>query len=111
MEPTKESIEATCPECRGPLSVVRTDGLFEIRCLVGHLYSVKGLLPAHSDAQEKALWAGAVALREAQCIVEALSGELSAAHVERLREQVQKKLRQSAVIEQLIAELEPFEVR
>jgi hypothetical protein len=108
MEPRKESIEATCPECRGPLSLVRADGLLEIRCLVGHLYSVKGVLRAHSDAQEKALWAAVVALREAENLVESVAGDLPTADLEELRAQVQKKFRQAAVVQQVIEELEPF---
>jgi uncharacterized protein YbaR (Trm112 family) len=87
---TKESIEATCPDCRGPLSVVKTDDLVEVRCLVGHSYSYspRTLLQAHVEAQEKALWSAAVALRETEAIVNSLGAEFPPAVLERLREQL-----------------------
>src|SRR5205823_1475107 len=85
---TKESIEATCPDCRGPLSVVKTDSLAEFRCLVGHTYSAQGLLAAHSETQERILWSAAVALRETVNIVEAVADQLPPEEVEKLRLQV-----------------------
>ncbi len=39
-------INATCPECRGPLSAVTTGGIVEYQCLIGHRYSPQGLLIA-----------------------------------------------------------------
>jgi two-component system chemotaxis response regulator CheB len=106
---TKVSIEATCPDCRGPLSVVRIDDLVEIRCLVGHAYSVKALLQAHSEAQENALWAAAVALLETATIVECISSEVSPSVLERLRAQVEKKRQQAAAIQGILEDLDPFE--
>jgi two-component system, chemotaxis family, protein-glutamate methylesterase/glutaminase len=106
---TKESIEATCPDCRGPLSVVRTDSLIEFRCLVGHVYSAKALLAAHSDTQEKALWSAVVALKEAGVIVEALADQFPADHLDRLRAQVRKKQTAATVLERILLELEPFD--
>jgi two-component system chemotaxis response regulator CheB len=107
---TKESIEATCPDCRGPLSVLRTDSLVEFRCLVGHKYSIQGLLAAHSETQEKALWSAAVSLKETANIIEALADQLPPDHVERLRSQVRKKQAQAAVLQEILEDLEPFEV-
>jgi two-component system chemotaxis response regulator CheB len=106
---TKVSIEATCPDCRGPLSLVRIDDLVEIQCLVGHAYSVKTLLRAHSETQENALWAAAVALRETATIVDCISAGLTPQVVEKLRAQVEKKQRQAAAIQAIIEDLEPFE--
>src|SRR5260370_5832237 len=108
--PTKEGIEATCPECRGPLSTVKTDDLLEIRCLVGHAYTARGLLRAHSEAEEKALWSAVVALRETASIIDALSDILRADEDDRLRAQVHTKLYQAGAIEEIIRQLEPFEV-
>jgi two-component system, chemotaxis family, protein-glutamate methylesterase/glutaminase len=107
---TKESIEATCPDCRGPLSVLRTDSLVEIRCLVGHTYSVQGLLAAHSETQEKALWSAVVSLREAANIVEAVADQLSSDRLGRLRSQAEKKQDQAAILQQVLEALEPFEL-
>ena len=107
---TKESIEATCPECRGPLSVLRTESLVEVRCLVGHTYSPKALLAAHVEAEEKALWAAIVALREAANIVEAAGGQFSPEVLLRLRAQAEKKSAQAEALVAVVEGLEPFEV-
>ena len=109
MEPTKESIEATCPDCRGPLSVVRHGDLLEVHCLVGHVYSPKGLLRAHSDAQEQALWGGVVALKEAVALVEAVRECFSPEDVELLRAEAQHKWNQAKVVERIIRELNTFD--
>ena len=106
----KESIEATCPECRGPLTVYREGGLVEIRCLVKHTYSPITLLEAHCEAEESALWAAVVALKESAAIIDSLSTQFPPGTVERLRIQLEKKQNQAAVIEGLIAELETFDV-
>jgi len=108
--PTKEGIEATCPECRGPLRILQTDELVEISCLVGHAYSPRGLLLAHSETQEKALWAAVVALRETSEIVSRVAGEFPPEVAEKLRRQVEAKLSQATTIEEVIHKLEPFDV-
>src|ERR687894_111967 len=46
---TSRLIEATCPECRGPLTEVVDDGVLGYRCLVEHRYSPMGLLAGHSE--------------------------------------------------------------
>ena len=106
----KEIIEATCPDCRGPLSRLSHDeAVFEYRCLVGHAYSARTLLAAHTDAQEKALWAAALALEEAANLVRAVSPELPPDVAERLQIQVQVKLQQAAEIRTILERLEPFQ--
>lgn len=107
---TEESITATCPDCRGPLSVVRTGSLVEIRCLVGHVYSVQTLLAAHCEAQEKALWAAVVSLREPMVLVESLSDQFTPEQLQKLRIQAEKKQAQATILEEILANLEPFEV-
>jgi len=106
---TKEGIEVTCPDCRGPLSLQRTDTLVEVRCLVGHTYSPQGVLTAHSEAQEKALWSALVALKETSPLLDAIADQLPPERVERLRAQVAKKQAQAAVLQKLLEELEPFQ--
>jgi two-component system chemotaxis response regulator CheB len=106
----RELIEATCPECRGPLHLIEGDGLRQFQCLVGHIYSPRSLLKAHSDTQERALWAAVVALREAPKLVEAVGQDLPPAVVQRLREQAKQKERQSEVIEGVLKQLKPFQM-
>ena len=50
----KRALEATCPDCRGPLSVSAYGGLREYSCLVGHRYSARVFLQAHSETQSGA---------------------------------------------------------
>lgn len=107
---TKESIEATCPDCRGPLSLWRTDSLVEVRCLVGHTYSPQGLLTAHSEAQEKALWAALVSLQETEVLVDAVADQLAPEVIEKLRSQVRKKKLQAAILQEILEDLEHFEI-
>jgi two-component system chemotaxis response regulator CheB len=108
---SKELIEATCPDCRGPLSQVRHERTnSEYTCLVGHAYSALALLQAHHDTQEKALWAAVLALEETAQIVRAVSADLSPEIVARLEVQVQVKRGQATSIRKVLEQLEPFYV-
>jgi two-component system chemotaxis response regulator CheB len=107
---THQLIEATCPDCRGPLSMTDQDGLREYHCLVGHAYSAVGLLQAHSEAQEKAVWSAVVALEEATKLVEAVASDLPAAVIERLEKQAAQKRQQASEIRGILERLEPFGV-
>ena len=100
-------INATCPECRGPLSEVTEDGVREYRCLVEHRYSVAGLLQAHSETQERTLWKAALVLEEAAIIAREAAKQLpdSAAALEA---QAVEKLSQSNAIKDVLAHLRPF---
>ena len=104
----KQSIEATCPDCRGPLSLTDQEGLREYHCLVGHAYSAVGLLQAHSEAQEKAVWSAVVALEEATKQVEAVAADLPPAVNERLEKQAKQKRQQAQEIRRILEQLEPF---
>jgi two-component system chemotaxis response regulator CheB len=73
---TRRLINATCPECRGPLTEVANDGIVEYTCLIGHRYSPRGLLIAHSETQERALWAATLALQEAQVLADEVAPHL-----------------------------------
>lgn len=107
---TRESIEATCPECRGPLSLVKTDELVEVSCLVGHAYSLQDLLRAHAEAEERVLWSAVVALRETQIILDAIGPALGAETRDKLHFQMERRLRLAVAVEQIIGQLEPFDV-
>ncbi len=107
---TKQSLEVTCPDCRGPVSECRIEGLVEYRCLVGHTFSPRSILEAHSEAQEKALWAAVVALEEASNIVNAVASEFSPAVAQILKEQAELKATQAQQIREILEQLEPFQL-
>ena len=105
MEPTIP-INATCPECRGPLSV--TPGTVEFSCLVGHVYSPSALLQAHYETQERTLWASVVVLEETVQLVNAVAPHCSAAAADRLQEQAAMKVKQAKEIRGVLERLQPF---
>ena len=104
----KEIIQATCPECRGPLTKTGHDRLHEYECLVGHKYSPRTLLKAHSETQERALWAAVVALEETTTIAHAVSQDFPAEVAERLSSQAEVKRKQAREIRNVLERLEPF---
>jgi hypothetical protein len=109
MTEKKLSIEATCPECRGPLSEVQIESESPAYCcLVGHRYSAMSLLEAHSETQEKALWAAVVALEESGVIVQRVAGEFPPEVGERLRSQATRKQEQALEIRKVLEKLETF---
>jgi two-component system, chemotaxis family, protein-glutamate methylesterase/glutaminase len=103
-------IAVTCPDCGGPLLETQGEGLRQYRCIVGHAYSARTVLEAHSEAQENALWAAVVALEEAANLVERVAPQLPPSLAERIRRQAAQKLRQAAEIRKIVEELEPFSV-
>ena len=106
---TKQSIEAMCPECRGPLSDVQNEDLREYSCLVGHKYSPRSVLLAHSQAQEQALWAAVVALEESANLVRLVGPQLPGHVAKRLDAQAAEKHLQAKEIRKVLERLEPFE--
>lgn len=105
----KEIINATCPECRGPLTEEQQDDIVEFHCLVGHRYSPRTLLQAHSETQERTLWSAVVVLEEAGTLVAAVAKALSPHELTRLSEQAEVKKLQASQIRELLRELEPFQ--
>ena len=109
----KQLINATCPECRGPLTeTVHSNGEGEVReynCLVGHCYAARALLQAHSEAQEKALWSAVVALEEACNLVDAVAAEFPPEVAKKLKRQAKTKREQAKALHQLLEHLEPFQ--
>jgi hypothetical protein len=75
---------------------------------VGHRYSTRTLLAAHSEAQEKALWSAAVALEEAANIANEVAPQFAEDAGARLRAQGDKRLKQALEIRALLQDLEPF---
>jgi two-component system chemotaxis response regulator CheB len=106
---TKTVIEATCPDCSGPLSEVEYDGqLVEYRCLIGHAYSPRNVLRANSDTAERAMWRAVMLLEQSAILARLVLPHLPAI-ADRLESQVEKKLKQAAEIRKIIQELEPFQ--
>jgi two-component system chemotaxis response regulator CheB len=105
---SRRPIEATCPECRGPLSEIRDGDLLEYECLVGHRYSPEALLHAHADTQERALWSAVVALEEARTLVRSVAPQLPPETRESLETEAAEKERQAENVRDIIRHLTPF---
>lgn len=105
----RQLIDATCPECRGPLSKVAEDGPLEFECLVGHRYSPMGLLHEHYVTQERELWSAVVALEETANLVNAVSPYAPREAVENLRREAERKVQQAKQIRAVLEDLRPFE--
>ena len=101
-------INATCPECRGPLTETRSGEIVEYKCLVGHRYGPEALLHAHADAEERALWAAIVALEEAQNLVSAVSPNLPNDVRTSLEAQADKKRQQAELVREVVQQVAPF---
>jgi two-component system chemotaxis response regulator CheB len=107
----KRAIEATCPECRGPLSeMMRGEpGPREFRCLAGHGFSARALLAAHAETQERALWAAVVALGEARALVEQVADQFPEDTARALFANVKEKEAQAEQIKEIIYALHPYQ--
>ena len=109
MEEVDRHIEATCPECRGPLTQVRRGDFIEYRCLVGHSYTAGTMLASHHETEERSLWAAAVALEEAANLVKAAAPEFEPEIAARLTEQAEKKAAQAVRIREILEDLDPLQ--
>jgi two-component system chemotaxis response regulator CheB len=105
---TRRLIEATCPECRGPLSEIEDDGIIVYQCLVGHRYSPEGLLRAHYETEERTLWAAVVGLEEVHKLVDAVAPHLSAETAQNVRNDAQEKLREANAVRRILDGLRAF---
>ena len=106
---TRRLINATCPECRGPLTEVATDGIVEYTCLIGHRYSPRGLLLAHSEAQERALWAATLALQEAKVLADEVAPHLGG-DADSVRQQGDQKRQEAEAVRTVIDEWQQFQL-
>jgi two-component system, chemotaxis family, protein-glutamate methylesterase/glutaminase len=105
---TRRLIDATCPECRGPLTELQDDANVEYVCLVGHRYSPEALLHAHAETQERSLWSAVVALEEASNIVNTVAPHMPPAVRSSLQSEASQKARQAGQIRQILNHLTPF---
>ncbi len=108
---SRRLIEATCPECRGPLTEIDNDGIVEYECLVGHRYSPHTVLEAHYEAQERSLWAAVVSLEESPNLVRAVERHLPADLTRELDGDAEQKQQQAQTIRKVLEELKPFRLR
>jgi len=106
----RQVIEATCPDCRGPLTEVNNGDFRQYRCLVGHRYAARSLLEAHSETQENTLWSAVAALEESANLVRAVAPDLAPELAERLQRQAEKKKEQAEQIRRILEQLEPFQL-
>lgn len=90
------------------MTEVQLNGIREYRCLVGHAYSPRSVLQAHSETQEKSLWAAVVALEEAANLARLVALQFAQPIPEKLETQAVQKLQQAGEIRTLLERLEPF---
>lgn len=105
---TRRLIEATCPECRGPLSEVQDGGIVTYECLVGHKYSPQALLDAHYDTEERALWAAVVGLEEAEKLVQAVAAHLKPETAQDLRDDANDKKEGASQVRRVLDQLKAY---
>jgi len=75
---------------------------------VGHRYSAEGLLHAHAETQERALWGAVVALEEAKNLVDTVTAHLPTDIRASLEAEADHKLQQAGRVRDIIHELTPF---
>lgn len=105
---TRRLIEATCPECRGPLTEIRDGEIVEFHCLVGHKYSPEGLLLAHYETQERQLWAAVVSLEEASNLVNAVASHVGSEAARNLEQDADEKHEQARQLRKLLDRLKAY---
>jgi len=111
MEPNgKQLMNATCPECRGPLTEVDIGELCEYHCLIGHKYSPRSLLEAHSETQERILYSAIVALMESAELVDRTASQFPPHIGARLKQQAETKRQQAEQIRSIAQALETFKL-
>jgi two-component system chemotaxis response regulator CheB len=104
MERTSENIDATCPDCQGPISEVRVGSLRSFECMVGHAFSPKTFYDARSEMEENALWAAVAALEQGAVLARRLA-ESSPTPEDRslLQDEAADKDRRAAVVRSVLA--------
>lgn len=78
-----EPVAFTCPDCGGALLQIKDGRNTQLRCHVGHRFSMASFTEAQTDAVERALWVALRKLRERQAINEQLAGSSTAADLKR----------------------------
>lgn len=104
----KTVIEASCPDCGGPLSEIESGKIVEFECMVGHRYSAVSVLNGHSASEEKALWAAVVAVEQAETLIDRAARFFKPELIGQLKQQAQHRKRIGSEIRKLIERLEPL---
>jgi two-component system chemotaxis response regulator CheB len=105
---TRRLIEATCPECRGPVTEIQSGAVIEYHCLVGHRYSLIGILLAHYETEERALWAAVVGLEEGEKLIAAVAPHLAPETASKLHQDAEDKRKQASEIRRVLNELKAY---
>jgi two-component system, chemotaxis family, protein-glutamate methylesterase/glutaminase len=102
-----EPIAFTCPECGGALLQIKDGKSTQLRCHVGHRYSLSSFTEAHADAVERAVWVALRKLRERQVLNEQLSHDNSTAPAmqKRFKESASAAAHDIKMLEEVLAEL------
>jgi two-component system chemotaxis response regulator CheB len=99
----------TCFECGGTLWLRDDYGAQQLRCRVGHAFSVEGLLLDKRSALERALWAAVVALDEradlSRRVIKRLEGSGRTGRADRYRTDIDVAERQAAFLRVVISDL------
>jgi two-component system, chemotaxis family, protein-glutamate methylesterase/glutaminase len=99
----------TCIECGGTLWLHDEYGVAQLRCRVGHTFSVEGLFAGKQSALERALWAAVVALEEraalARRVVKRLENVGRGSRAEHFRRDITTAEDQARVLREVISEL------
>jgi two-component system chemotaxis response regulator CheB len=95
----------TCPECRGSLEEIKAGALLEFRCRVDHRYTAESVIAAHTETQERTLWAAIVAVDEGADLMERVAGQVTADIAEQLRQRAGRNRDAAARIRKIVDEL------
>lgn len=71
----QQLVTETCPDCGGPLSLLRLEEFRQFRCQVGHTFTDRVLLSAQRDAIERSLWIAVRSFEERARTLESLAQE------------------------------------
>jgi len=102
-----EPIAFTCPECGGALLQIKDGKSTQLRCHVGHRYSLSSFSEAHADAVERAVWVAFRKLRERQSLNEQLANDhtTSPAMKKRFKESALAAAHDIKMLEEVLAGL------
>jgi len=98
------STDFTCPECHGALREVQYGTAKQYACRVGHTYTGDGVIAAHSESQENALWTAVAYLEEGAELLDRLSDP--GPDGQRFRDAAERKRRQAALIRDVLKQFD-----
>lgn len=108
----QELVTEACPDCGGPLSLLRLGDFRQFRCQVGHVYSEVALLDGQRDAIERSLWVAVRSFEERARTLDSLAderehgSEVQAALSQARRERAAESWKHAALIRDLLTKQE-----